>query len=245
MADRAKAAAFDKAAAEERRKNEAAAGGMDSAFCCFFVSEGLATDSCTCLSASAVDPDELNFQNPTMMDEKTVEQPKMLTATLKDYQLKGLTWLANLYEQGINGILADEMGLGKVRPFLTNMPCEAIRLTRMLHRPPADYPIYRAYGLPSRSARHLGPFPRRCAGLDASQLATGDLTLCPAAEGAPLLGQRQGPGDAPQVLESQADQLQQRCAIPRSRDELSAGTLHKLLLSSSDPTDSPICRVCP
>jgi hypothetical protein len=31
MADRAKAAAFDKAAAEERRKNEAAAGGMDSA----------------------------------------------------------------------------------------------------------------------------------------------------------------------------------------------------------------------
>ena len=62
-----------------------------------------------------MDPDELNFQNPTMMDEKTVEQPKMLTATLKDYQLKGLNWLANLYEQGINGILADEMGLGKVR----------------------------------------------------------------------------------------------------------------------------------
>ena len=25
----------------------------------------------------------------------------------------GLTWLNNLYEQGINGILADEMGLGK------------------------------------------------------------------------------------------------------------------------------------
>jgi len=36
-------------------------------------------------------------------------------AELKEYQLKGLTWLANLYEQGINGILADEMGLGKVR----------------------------------------------------------------------------------------------------------------------------------
>jgi DNA helicase INO80 len=27
--------------------------------------------------------------------------------------LKGLRWLDNLYEQGINGILADEMGLGK------------------------------------------------------------------------------------------------------------------------------------
>jgi DNA helicase INO80 len=39
----------------------------------------------------------------------------MLMAQLKEYQLKGLTWLGNLYEQGINGILADEMGLGKVR----------------------------------------------------------------------------------------------------------------------------------
>ena len=27
--------------------------------------------------------------------------------------LQGMNWLANLYEQGINGILADEMGLGK------------------------------------------------------------------------------------------------------------------------------------
>jgi hypothetical protein len=39
----------------------------------------------------------------------------MLMAQLKEYQLKGLNWLATLYEQGINGILADEMGLGKVR----------------------------------------------------------------------------------------------------------------------------------
>jgi len=45
----------------------------------------------------------------------TVGQPKMLMAQLKEYQLKGLNWLATLYEQGINGILADEMGLGKVR----------------------------------------------------------------------------------------------------------------------------------
>ena len=42
----------------------------------------------------------------------------MLQCTLKEYQLKGLSWLANLYDQGINGILADEMGLGKVC-----MPC--------------------------------------------------------------------------------------------------------------------------
>lgn len=29
------------------------------------------------------------------------------------YFFKGMNWLANLYDQGINGILADEMGLGK------------------------------------------------------------------------------------------------------------------------------------
>lgn len=72
---------------------------------------------------SAVDGDELNFQNPTLAEDSvTIEQPKMLMAQLKEYQLKGLTWLGNLYEQGINGILADEMGLGKVSNEL-NCPC--------------------------------------------------------------------------------------------------------------------------
>ncbi|KAI5954350.1 INO80 [Candida jiufengensis] len=56
---------------------------------------------------------EMNFQNPTLMGDISIEQPKMLKCTLKEYQIKGLNWLANLYEQGINGILADEMGLGK------------------------------------------------------------------------------------------------------------------------------------
>lgn len=56
---------------------------------------------------------ELNFQNPTGLGNVEIEQPKLLNAQLKEYQLKGLNWLANLYEQGINGILADEMGLGK------------------------------------------------------------------------------------------------------------------------------------
>ncbi|TNY22117.1 putative DNA helicase INO80 [Rhodotorula diobovata] len=58
------------------------------------------------------DGDDLNFQNPDT-ESLVVKQPKMLACTLKEYQLKGLNWLANLYEQGINGILADEMGLGK------------------------------------------------------------------------------------------------------------------------------------
>eukprot|EP00742_Colponemidia_sp_Colp-10_P005551 GILJ01005934.1.p1 GENE.GILJ01005934.1~~GILJ01005934.1.p1 ORF type:complete len:1582 (-),score=305.89 GILJ01005934.1:99-4844(-) len=43
----------------------------------------------------------------------TIAQPTSLKGQLKEYQLKGLRWLDNLYEQGINGILADEMGLGK------------------------------------------------------------------------------------------------------------------------------------
>jgi len=51
----------------------------------------------------------------------------MLQAQLKEYQVKGLSWLAHLYENGINGILADEMGLGKVSrlggPLKSSLPC--------------------------------------------------------------------------------------------------------------------------
>ena len=52
-----------------------------------------------------------------MNGDVQVKQPKLLACTLKEYQLKGLNWLANLYEQGINGILADEMvsSLGPVQ----------------------------------------------------------------------------------------------------------------------------------
>src|SRR4051812_212269 len=61
-----------------------------------------------------VDTDEMNFQNPSSMTSMAeIAQPRLLMCQLKNYQLKGLNWLANLYEQGINGILADEMGLGK------------------------------------------------------------------------------------------------------------------------------------
>ncbi|KAF2095126.1 hypothetical protein NA57DRAFT_44988, partial [Rhizodiscina lignyota] len=59
------------------------------------------------------DEGEMNFQNPTSLQSMDIAQPKMLSCQLKEYQLKGLNWLVNLYEQGINGILADEMGLGK------------------------------------------------------------------------------------------------------------------------------------
>lgn len=108
-----------------------------------------------------VDSDELNFQNPTSLTgELTIKQPKMLMAQLKEYQLKGLNWLATLYEQGINGILADEMGLGKVRligiPQWCVLPSIHCRLyNRYLFSP--TLPRYTTYGVHfwlSRQPRH-------------------------------------------------------------------------------------------
>ncbi|XP_058204448.1 chromatin-remodeling ATPase INO80 isoform X1 [Rhododendron vialii] len=49
----------------------------------------------------------------TMPIKSSVQTPELFKGTLKEYQLKGLQWLVNCYEQGLNGILADEMGLGK------------------------------------------------------------------------------------------------------------------------------------
>jgi len=86
---------FDKGARERRAAAEKSSSAADVAL-------------------NADDFDSMNFQNPTSMGMgPEVQQPKMLMCQLKNYQLKGLNWLVNLYEQGINGILADEMGLGK------------------------------------------------------------------------------------------------------------------------------------
>lgn len=72
-----------------------------------------AQDKARAFNESPDEDGEMNFQNPTSLGDMQLSQPKMLSCQLKEYQLKGLNWLANLYEQGINGILADEMGLGK------------------------------------------------------------------------------------------------------------------------------------
>lgn len=57
---------------------------------------------------------DVNLTQPTTMPEESgVAQPSSFRGTLKGYQLKGVQWLASLYDQGLNGILADEMGLGK------------------------------------------------------------------------------------------------------------------------------------
>lgn len=42
-----------------------------------------------------------------------VGQPAALAATLRDYQLRGLAWLARMTSLGLGGCLADDMGLGK------------------------------------------------------------------------------------------------------------------------------------
>lgn len=46
-------------------------------------------------------------------DASRIGQPRELAATLRDYQLRGLRWLAMLTELGLGGCLADDMGLGK------------------------------------------------------------------------------------------------------------------------------------
>ena len=129
-----------------------------------------------------VDSDELNFQNPTSLTgELTVAQPKMLMATLKEYQLKGLNWLATLYEQGINGILADEMGLGKVSCF-NRLDCTVAEPKH------ADGTIDFATCLPGGDARHLGTVLSRVTSIDFAQLAARNHTFRSQAEGAPVLG---------------------------------------------------------
>ncbi|KUF15225.1 DEAD/DEAH box helicase [Streptomyces silvensis] len=49
--------------------------------------------------------------DPEGMDP--VGQPSALAAELRDYQLRGLNWLARMTSLGLGGCLADDMGLGK------------------------------------------------------------------------------------------------------------------------------------
>ncbi|KAJ3683791.1 hypothetical protein LUZ60_014018 [Juncus effusus] len=65
-------------------------------------------------AAEAGADSNMDLLHPSTMPAKsTVQTPELFKGTLKEYQLKGLQWLVNCYEQGLNGILADEMGLGK------------------------------------------------------------------------------------------------------------------------------------
>ncbi|KAL6062519.1 putative DNA helicase ino80, variant 2 [Balamuthia mandrillaris] len=61
---------------------------------------------------------ELQLSTPAST-ETLLPTPSIFRGKLKMYQRKGLSWVVNLYEQGINGILADEMGLGKTVQSIT------------------------------------------------------------------------------------------------------------------------------
>lgn len=75
-------------------------------------------------------------QQPTKVK---LDQPAFLTGgTLRDYQLEGIRWLCNLFENGLNGILADEMGLGKtiqVIGLLTHLKALGVRGPHLIVAP--------------------------------------------------------------------------------------------------------------
>ncbi|MFE9015508.1 DEAD/DEAH box helicase [Streptomyces cyaneofuscatus] len=51
--------------------------------------------------------------DPESAAQQTIGQPEALTATLRDYQLRGLNWLNTMTSLGLGACLADDMGLGK------------------------------------------------------------------------------------------------------------------------------------
>jgi SWI/SNF-related matrix-associated actin-dependent regulator of chromatin subfamily A member 5 len=58
--------------------------------------------------------EHMSEQAPAIVAYKEIaEQPAGINATVKPYQLRGLSFLVHLYRNGMSGILGDEMGLGK------------------------------------------------------------------------------------------------------------------------------------
>lgn len=51
--------------------------------------------------------------DPESTGARPIGQPEALTATLRDYQLRGLDWLNTMTSLGLGACLADDMGLGK------------------------------------------------------------------------------------------------------------------------------------
>lgn len=47
------------------------------------------------------------------MEAPLLQQPCHIVGEMRDYQLKGFSFMINCYKYGINCVLADEMGLGK------------------------------------------------------------------------------------------------------------------------------------
>ncbi len=126
------------------------------------------------------------------------EQPDIFRGTLKSYQLKGMNWLMDLYDQGINGILADEMGLGKTVQSLAMLAYIAEKYSK--------HPYILALRIVLRfvtilisCTRHLGSFLGHHPRLHPAQLAAGGLQVRALLQGRPVLGIAAGEED-PQAL---------------------------------------------
>ncbi|KAL2465986.1 DNA helicase INO80 [Abeliophyllum distichum] len=100
-----------KAAQDAVSKQKMMTSAFDSE--CLKLRQALETDA-SLQDVSVAESSKIDLLHPsTMPVASTVQTPELFNGSLKEYQLKGLQWLVNCYEQGLNGILADEMGLGK------------------------------------------------------------------------------------------------------------------------------------
>ncbi len=151
-------------------------------------------------------------------------QPDVFRGTLKCYQLKGMNWLMDLYDQGINGILADEMGLGKTVQALAMLAYIAEKYSKLFFAVSVVYTtvcgIYILKKSPTFFARYLGPFPGDHPCLDATQLAARSVTVRPLVQGDPLLGIPAGEEDAPALLGPEEPAHQER-HLPHRHHQLS------------------------
>ncbi len=64
--------------------------------------------------STAVTPTTGLYEPPAV-----ITVPSLIKATLREYQVKGVSWLVDRYDRCINCILADEMGLGKTLQTIT------------------------------------------------------------------------------------------------------------------------------
>ena len=55
---------------------------------------------------------------------KTIENPRHLKGTLREYQKRGVSWIQYLEQLGLNGCLADDMGLGKTVQVIARLVTE-------------------------------------------------------------------------------------------------------------------------
>ena len=66
---------------------------------------------------------ETSQKGPQKVLMPVENQPAMIKAVLREYQLEGLRWNVGMYDQGCSCILADEMGLGKTLQSISFLAC--------------------------------------------------------------------------------------------------------------------------